>query len=81
MIVGELFRELWTGLTCWVLSNLGVTFYDCLYDSASVSGFLWFLLGFQCCGGPGSTAEAEDRKAGVSECPEPGGLLNWKIQK
>lgn len=56
-----------------------LTFWDCLCDFVSVLGFLWFLLGFQCCGGPGSTGEAKDRKAGVSECTEPGGLLRWKI--
>ena len=53
--------------------------YDCPCDFVSVVGCLWFLLGFQCCGSPGSTSEAENRKAGVSECTEPGGLLNCKI--
>lgn len=52
------------------------TLSDYLCDLVSVLGCLWCLLGFQCCGGPGSTAEAENRKAGVPECTEPGRLLN-----
>lgn len=58
------------------------TFYAGLCDFVSVLGFLWCLLGFQRRGGPGSTAEAENWTAGVSECTEPGGLLDCnKIQQ
>lgn len=69
--VRKCFIELWSFNECAFASRM----WDYSNTARFNPGFLWLLLGLQCCRGLGGPAGQEDREAGGPQPPKPGGLF------